>query len=351
MMKRLPLFLSFLLFFFSVKVFSQVNLKELRENPDTKKLSMDTTKGVEIKQINIPIPKLGLEVDYWKHWTKLGLNLNQATFSDNWNAGGVSSIALGGTFWHKSDYNRDRFNFVTEVDLKYGKIQNFAKKDEIKPLAKKNNDRIFWDNKLAYKFTNTWALYFSFTFESQFDLGYSYTKDQDGNEIVKETVSSFMGPGYFTESFGVEYKPDKTFSLRLGTGTARQTLVLDDRVKPLTVAEYAERYPNNSPIGSDQEKWGLKPGQNFKNDLAFQVTANLDRNLSQNLNLKARYNLFADYKDVTDPDHRLDATLSAKVTSLVNVALTGIIVYNSDESSKVQYSQALTLGVIYALPR
>lgn len=351
MMKHLPLFLSMLLLFASSEVFSQANLKDLREKPNTEKLTADTTKGLQIKQINVPIPKLGLEVDYWKHWTKFGLNLNQATFSDNWNAGGVSSIALGGTFWHKSDYNKDRFNFVTEVDMKYGKIQNFAKKDEFKPLAKKNNDRIFWDNKLAYKFTDTWALYFSFTFESQFDLGYKYGKDDEGNEIITETFSSFMGPGYFTESFGLEYKPDKTFSLRLGTGTARQTLVLDDRVKPLTVADYAERYPDNTPIKADQEKWGLKPGENFKNDLAFQVTANLDRNLSQNLNLKARYNLFADYKDVTDPDHRLDATLSAKVTSLVNVALSGIIVYNSDESSKVQYSQALTLGVIYALPR
>lgn len=351
MMRHLPLFLSFLAIFCSMQAFSQGDLKELREDPNTKKLNADTTKGVQIKQINVPIPKLGLEVDYWKHWTKFGLNLNQATFSDNWNAGGVSSIAVGGTFWHKSDYNKDRFNFVSEVDLKYGKIQNFAKKNEFKPLAKKNNDRIFWDNKLAYKFTNTWALYFSFTFESQFDLGYTYDKDGDGNEIVKETVSSFMGPGYFTESFGVEYKPDKTFSLRLGTGTARQTLVLDDRVKPLTVAEYAERYPNNKPIAKDQEKWGLKPGQSFKNDLAFQVTANLDRNLSQNLNLKARYNLFADYKDITDPDHRLDATLSAKVTSLVNVSLSGILVYNYDEASKIQYSQALTLGVIYALPR
>lgn len=351
MMKQLPLLLSFLLMMVSAKVFSQGNLKDLREAPDTKKLTTDTAKGVQIKQINIPIPKLGLEVDYWKHWTKFGLNLNQATFSDNWNAGGVSSIALGGTFWHKSDYTKDRFNFVTEFDFKYGKIQNFAKKDELKPLAKKNNDRIFWDNKLAYKFTDTWALYFSFTFESQFDLGYKYGKDADGNEIITETFSSFMGPGYFTESFGLEYKPDKTFSLRLGTGTARQTLALDNRVKPLTVAEYAERYPDNKPIGADQEKWGLKPGQNFKNDLAFQATANLDRNLSQNLNLKARYNLFADYKDLSDPDHRLDATLSAKVTSLVNVALSGIIVYNSDESTKVQYSQALTLGVIYALPR
>lgn len=328
MMKRLPLFLSIVMLSVSAKVFSQANLKDLREKPNAEKLTADTAKGLQIKQINVPIPKLGLEVDYWKHWTKFGINANQASFSENWNAGGVNSVAIGGTFWHKSDYNKDRFNFVTEFDFKYGKIWN---KDQ---LAKKNLDRLFWDNKLAYKFTDTWALYFSFTFESQFDVGYKY--DAKGENIT-DTVSAFLAPGYFTESFGFEYKPDKTFSLRLGTGTARQTIIADKRIAP--------------PIEATKPVYGVEPGKKFKNDLAFQVTANLDRNLSQNLNLKARYNLFADYKDISDPDHRLDATLSAKVTSLVNVGLTGILVYNSDESSKVQYSQALTLGVIYALPR
>lgn len=324
---------------------AQVDLKDLRAVPDTNLVAAPKPSVSNLSQIVVPIPKLGLEVNYWKHWTKFGINANQASFSDNWSAGGVNSLALGALAWHKSELNRGDFQFVTEVDLKYGKIKN---KDQ---LAKKNNDRIFWDNKLSYKLSKSWGLFFSLTFESQFDIGYTYGKDADGNERVSEYWTSFMGPGYFTESFGLEYKPDATFSLRLGTGTARQTLVLDNRVKPLTVEQYAARYPDNTPITKDQVKFGLNPGETFKNDLAFQITANLDRNLSEKLNLKARYNLFADYKEVTDPDHRLDATLTAKVTNLVNVSLSGIVLYNPDESKKVQYSQALALGLTYALPR
>lgn len=324
--------------------FAQIDLKKLRAKPDTNIVEQPKSPVTNINQVLVPIPKLDLEVDYWKHWTKFGINANQASFSDNWSAGGVNSIAVGVLAWHKSEYNKNNFQFTTELDLKYGKIKN---KDQ---LAKKNNDRIFWDNKLAYKLSKSWALYFSVTFESQFDIGYTY-KTTDGVERIYEYNTSFMGPGYFTESFGLEYKPDNTFSLRLGTGTARQTLVLDDRVKPLTIEEYASRYPENDPIKADQEKFGLKVGENFRNDLAFQLTANLDRNLSKNLNLKSRYNLFADYKELSDPDHRLDATLTAKVTNLVNVSLTGIMVYNSDEAPKVQYSQALALGLTYTLPR
>lgn len=330
---------------------AQEDLKNLRERPVTDIVpTTDTSARVEINPVQVPIPELGLKVNYWKHWTKFGVNANQASFSENWSAGGVNSVSLLGTAWHKSDYNKNNFNFVTELDFKYGKIQN---KDQ---LAKKNNDRIFWDNKLSYTFSKNWAVYFSVTFESQFDLGYRYGKDSEGNEIIVETVSAFMGPGYFTESLGLEYKPNKEFSLRLGTGTARQTLVLDERVKPRTVAEYAERYPDYPAITKDQVKFGLEVGEKIKNDLAFQVTANLDKNITPTINLKSRYNLFADYKELGNPDHRLDATISAKVTKFVNVSMSGIMLYDNDwikegeTKAKVQFSQALALGVLVSLP-
>ncbi|MBD1424109.1 DUF3078 domain-containing protein [Sphingobacterium arenae] len=344
MLKKINLLLVVSFLLIGQVSIAQVDLKGLRAKPDTNIVEKPQAPVTNLQQVTVPIPKLDLEVNYWKHWTKFGINMNQASFSENWSAGGVNSIAVGLLGWHKSEYNKNNFQYTTEIDLKYGKIKN---KEQ---LAKKNNDRIFWDHKIAYKLSPAWALYFSVTFESQFDLGYNY-KTEDGVERIYEYTSSFMGPGYFTESFGLEYKPDNTFSLRLGTGTARQTLVLDDRVKPLTIDEYALRYPENKPITKDQEKFGLHPGENFRNDLAFQITANLDRNLSKNLNLKARYNMFADYKELSDPDHRLDATLTAKVTNLVNVSLSGIVVYNSDEADKIQYSQALALGLTYTLPR
>jgi len=331
MLKKINLLLVVSFLLIGQVSIAQVDLKGLRAKPDTNIVEKPQAPVTNLQQLLVPIPQLDLEVNYWKHWTKFGINMNQASFSENWTTGGVNSIAVGLLGWHKSEYNKDNFQYVTEIDLRYGKIRN---KDQ---LAKKNNDRIFWDNKIAHKLSNSWAIYFSVTFESQFDAGYKYGKEQVTNdEIITDTTSRFMAPGYFTESFGLEYKPDNTFSLRFGTGTARQTLVLDERINQKE---------------NEKDRFGVDLGQKFKNDLAFQLTANLDRNLAKNLNLKARYNLFADYKDLSDPDHRLDATLTAKVTNLVNVSLSGIMVYNSDEDVKVQYSQALALGLTYTLPR
>jgi len=313
------------------------DLKNLRAKPDTTIREVEAEDLDNLKNIHVPIPKMELDVNYWKHWSRFGVNANQASFSENWSNGGVNSMALLFNLWHKSEFNKNSFNFVSEADLKYGKIKN---KEQ---LAKKSFDRIFWDNKLSYRFSKFWAVYASITFESQFDNGYAYARDPEtAQEYIKDTISSFLAPGYFTESIGLEYKPDNTFSVRLGTGTARQTVIFDNRIAP--------------PEGAGPV-FGVEGGKRVRNDLAFQLTANLDRNLSPNLNLKGRYNMFADYKDVTDPDHRLDLTLTAKITRAINVTLSGVGLYDSeyikegDTKAKIQYSQALALGLVFNFPR
>jgi len=300
------------------------DLNELRQKPDSSSLKVDPLKP-DIRPVALPVSALDLKVVYWRHWSSLGINANQASFSDNWTGGGVNSISVGALISHKSDYSRNNTNFVTELNMQYGKQKN---KDQ---LPRKNNDRIFWDNKLSLKVSKYWSLYTSLTFESQFDLGFTY--GSDGR--ITDTISNFMAPGYLTESLGIEYKPDNTFSLRIGTGTARQTFILDERLVPRNGAT----------------RFGVESDKNFRNDLAFQLTANLDRNITPTLNLKSRYNMFANYEELGDPAHRLDATLTATVTRLINVSLTGILLYDSRLDEEIQTSQTLALGLLFKLPR
>lgn len=300
------------------------DLDELRHKPDSNSLKVAVPE-LDIRPVSLPMSALDLQVIYWRHWSSFGINANQSSFSDNWTGGGVNSISAGLLLNHKSDYTRKNTNFVTELMLQYGKQKN---KDQ---LPRKNNDRMFWDNKLSLKVSKSWSLFTSLTFESQFDLGLTYGADGE----ITDTISNFMAPGYLTESLGIEYKPDNTFSVRFGTGTARQTFILDDRLIPRNGAT----------------RFGVESDKRFRNDLAFQVTAFLDRNIAHNLNLKSRYNLFANYEEITDPSHRLDATLTASVTRLINVTLSGILLYDSRLDNDIQTSQTLALGLLYKIPR
>ncbi len=268
-----------------------------------------------------------LKVNYWKTNLNFGVNLNQAAFSDNWSGGGVNSIALGTLLNFKAEYNKDGKNFTSEVLLQYGKLKNEGQ------LERKTNDRIFLDNKAALPLSENWNFFGSVSFESQFDTGYSYGKDADKNEIRK-VISRFMSPGYLTESIGFEYKPVKYFSLRLGTGTARQTFLLDTTL-----------YKNNA------KNFGVEIGKRFKNELAFQGVANFDKEIATNLNLKVRYLLFAGYENINNIDQRLDVTVTAKVNKLVNVTVGATALYDDDFSGEVQYSQNLALGIMFKIPR
>lgn len=321
------------LFFCQGIVFAQEpDLDRLRQVPETESLPVKTPDLI-IEKVEIPQSTLDLKINYWRNWTTIGLSANQASFSDNWNGGGVNSLALGANFDHKSEYNKDNKNFTTQLVLRYGTIKN---KDQ---LAKKSNDRIFWDNKFSVKMSKSWSFFASLAWETQFMKGYKYGKDPEtGLDTIGDIISNFMAPGYLTESIGIEFAPDKTFSVRFGTGTARQTFILDDRL-----------------VYDDRESFGVDTGKNFRNELAFQLVANLNRDLGKNFNITSRYAYFANYNEWSDASHRLDATLTARVSRVINVAFSTILWYDKnlveEGEDALQRSQSLSVGITYKFPR
>ena len=302
-----------------------------------------STKDLDIKLKRSPLPSrigtisfkpvtlnpviVNAKVNYWKTKTSVGINVNQAAFSDNWKGGGVNSFALGGLINYKAEYSKESYSYVSEVILQYGKIKNKSQ------LQKKTTDRIYWDNKAAIQLSKNWYFFGSINFESQFDRGFSYSKDAKGNEIEK-LLSKFMSPGYLTESIGFEYKPSKIFSTRIGTGTARQTFVLD-------TALYRTN-PNN---------FGVIKGKNFRNELAFQIVTAYEKEIFTNVTLKTRYNMFIPYDNFGHIDHRFDINMIAKINRFMNVSVTGVGLYDRDTDRKIQGSQTLALGLTFTFPR
>jgi hypothetical protein len=316
---------------------------------DTNALVMDTipinTKGLSIELKRSPLPSrtanleftpvvinpttMDVEINYWKTTTAIGINLNQAAFSNNWNNGGVNSLALAGLINYKAEYVKENYSYTSEVILNYGKVKN---KNQ---LEKKTVDRIFWDNKAAIQLSKNWYFFGSVNYESQFDNGYAYSVDGDGYES-RTLISKFMSPGYLTESLGFEYRPSKFFSTRIGTGTARQTFVLDTTL-----------YNNNA----GQNNFGVPIGHKFKNELAFQVVSAFEKEIFHNLNLKTRYMVFVPYDKIAYTNHRLDVEVRAKVNRFMNVTVTGVGLYDKNTAAKIQASQTLALGLMFVFPR
>ena len=282
---------------------------------------------IQIVPQEVPVSLLDYKVSYWHKSVLFGLNFSQAAFTGNYSAGGVSAIALGSNFDYKAEYNKQPIDYTTELNLIYGISKNKGQG------SRKTNDRIFYDNKLAKQLSKKWLFFGSLTFESQFDKGYNYTTDADGNPQTQE-ISNFMSPGYLTESLGFEYKPSKYFDLRFGTGTARQTFVLDTSLY------------HNQP-----SNYGVPIGHTIYNELAVQVVATIDKDLSKNIHINARYALFIPYiQPFAYTSHRLDATLTAKVSKLIAMTVNGTFLYDKHTSDQIQGTEGLALGVIYKFP-
>ncbi len=336
MLKTTPgLFILLILgFAFSVKAQKTDSLKtdtnllnKFRIDPGKNSLPI-LYRPIQINKELVPVDMLDYKISYWHKSVIFGLNFSQSAFTGNYSAGGVNAIALGSNFDFKAEYNKKPMDFTTETNLLYGISKNKGQG------SRKTNDRIFFDNKLATQLSKRWFFFGSLTFESQFTAGYNYTNPDGSNAQNPYMISNFMSPGYLTESLGFEYKPNKWFDLRIGTGTARQTFVLDTTIY------------HNQPAN-----YGVPIGHTFYNQLAVQVVAGIDKDLTKTMHLNLRYALFMPYiQPLAYTSHRIDATLTAKVNRLMAFTVNGTFLYDKNTSTSIQGTEGIALGVIYKFP-
>jgi hypothetical protein len=268
------------------------------------------------------------DTTYWRRTMNLGVNFNQASFSSNWQAGGVNSVALGSLLLGKADYQREQFNLASQLDLQYGVVKNAGQG------LRKTVDKILFDAKAGRILSGKWNMFFAANFLTQFAPGFRYERDALGEE-QEIRISSFMAPGFLTSSWGMEYRPDQFLWVRLSPFAPRVTFVTDTTLYRNVPANY-----------------GVEVGRTARLEwLSSQITTSYDRTFQENLTLKIRYMLYANLETLAfnTIDHRLSLTVTAKVIRHVNVSLMAIGLYDRDQDTRIQFSQTLSLGLLYTL--
>jgi hypothetical protein len=264
----------------------------------------------------------------WKKAFKTGLNLNQSSVTSNWKGGGINSLGFVVFLNYKANYKGDHNSWDNEIDFQYGSINNQG------TGLRKTLDRIFLDTKYGHALSPKWDMALSANFLSQFAPGYKYLKSKTNSDSLV-ALSDFFAPAFITAALGFEYHPAKYFKLRLSPLAPRITIVND--VRRLINADNPTPY-GLSPDRTARVQW-----------LAFQMLAEFDKDIAKNVNLKWRYIMFADYEKLTVDQlyHRLDLNLTAKLGRFVNVNLGTILLYDHNQDNGVQFSQALSVGMMY----
>ena len=272
-----------------------------------------------------------IRIDSGSHWRKslkAALNVNQASFSSNWKSGGVNSLGINGLFNYKANYKSDHMSWDNELDMLYGMVNNAGQG------FRKTLDRLYFDTKLGKELNPKWSMFAATNFLSQFGPGFKY--ELDANGVERGTlISSFLAPGFLTTSLGFEYHPVKHFKLRLSPFAPRLTFVRN-----------VEDYTAVDPIAP----YGVKLGESIRYEwLAFQMLAEYNKDIAQNVNLKFRYLVYSNLDNLSlkTIDQRLDLNLTAKVGRFLNVNVGGILLYDIDQDSALQLSQAFSIGILY----
>jgi hypothetical protein len=181
--------------------------------------------------------------------------------------------------------------------------------------GRKSNEVPFVDTKVGYKINDKWNYFIGVNFPTQFAPGYNFT------DIERTLISKFANPAFLTTALGVEYKPNDEFSLRISPFSPRWTFV--------TNTDLYLNIPKN---------YGVEIGETVRSEwLAFSLLADWNKKLSENLTIKVRYQMFANYETIDSEtiDHRLDVALITEVSNLMHVSLTSLTIYDIDQDSKV----------------
>lgn len=262
----------------------------------------------------------------WTQQTRIGLNVNQASFSENWKGGGTNSLAFAALFNNKTNYKQHNLTFDAETDLQFGQ-QNTRGQGVRKTL-----DRIFIDVKLGYKLSPFWNAYVGSNFQTQFTDGFRYEKTASGieREIL---ISRFFSPAYLTSSIGFEWKKSDKLWLRLGTGALRQTIVTDTTL-----------------YRTEPKNYGVPIGSTILNEFAFQLMGYHNRKLMENVDGSIRYIGFWPYdRPISEVTHRAELAITMKINKYLNVSLLGLFIFDPNQDKDVQLSQTTGIGLLIRL--
>ncbi|GAB3555516.1 DUF3078 domain-containing protein [Spirosoma fluminis] len=272
------------------------------------------------------------DTSYWQRSFSGGVNFNQASFS-NWAGGGTNSIAIGAVIAARALYEKARWSWDNTADLQLGFVNQNG-------TSRKSADQLLLNSVAGCKISSNLDLFASGTFSTFFAPGYRYTNLAPNETRFK--VSNFLSPGQLTFAWGVAYKPSDWFALRVSPFAPRLTFLSDQSVR---FREGADKIPVRDPTAV---AYGVAPGRSIRTEwLALQLQAALTRNLSENISINAKYQLYANYQTLDAIDHRLDLTLTAKINRYLTTTLAVIALYDEDFSDALQLQQTLAIGLVY----
>lgn len=271
----------------------------------------------------------------WKKGGFATLMINQTSLV-NWAAGGQNSVAATGLLNLYANYAKGKTAWDNSLDMGYGFIQYSNKNSNETFKPRKNEDKIEFNSKFGTHAKGKWFYSGLLNFRSQFAAGYNYPNDS-------VAISKFAAPAYITLALGLDYKPNKFFSLFISPATGRLTLVNDQKLA------------DGGAFGVDAAVYdvntGLKTanGKTSRPEFGAYLRAVFQKDIVKNVNLLTKLSLFDNYTDKIkkhrgNTDVNWEVLIIIKANKYLTTSLFTNLIYDHDIAVPI-YGDVTLAGV------
>jgi len=265
----------------------------------------------------------------WKLYGTGTIGFTQTALS-NWAKGGESSISMLLIGKYIANYSKKSLKWENMAEFRLGIFSSKSRGLE------KNDDKLEFQSRMGYSAFKKWYYSGEANFRTQMAKGYSYPDKGD-------PISAFMAPAYLTASVGMDYKPNKNFSLFLSPFTSKTTYVKDTAM-------------------IDPTHFGLDPGTTKLWEPGVFVKLNWHYDIMENLNYDTRAEIFNNYNYPFQKFNvNWEQVFLMQITRHINLRLMTQVVYDYnvkfpvkdetgteiDKKAKWQFKELFTLGFNY----
>jgi hypothetical protein len=169
-------------------------------------------------------------------------------------------------------------------------------------------------------------------------------------------ISGFLAPAYIKLGIGMDYKPNKHFSLYLSPATVRWIVVNDQYLA------------NAGAFGVEKAVLDtagnvITEGKKLKTEVGAYVRLAIEKDIFKNVNFATILELYSDYLDKPQNiDVDWQVVITMKVNNFLNAQIKTHLIYDDDTTvgiddngngsfdrfgPRTQFSEQLSLGLVY----
>jgi hypothetical protein len=259
------------------------------------------------------------------------------TYLNNWKAGGKSAFSFLMVLKGYANYSNDKLKWENSGELRNGWIHQGGDINQ----TQKNDDKLELISRLGISAFKKWYYSSEIDFVTQFFNGYNYPDKL-------KPISSYLSPAKTLFKLGMDYKPNKNFSVFLSPVTAKTVFVRDT-------------------ILIDQTRFGVPQGARSFWEVGLNADLRYKVDITPQISVETKYKMFMNYNDpFKKVDINWENTVIAQLTDRINLTFMVYFLYddnvtfdtgNIDTSGKPilkpkwQTKELMTVGFSYKLNR